>query len=94
MAQYIDYENYNDMISALTTFITQVSEACDEMESAGNECVENMDGDQASTKANAKLGSCIVKYRETLEAAQNLINAMQEEMEAAQNAAAKIDDLD
>ena len=94
MADYINYDNYEEMITALTAFITATSDACDEMENAGKECVENMDGDEASTKSNEKLGECIAKYREATEEAQNLINAMQQEIEDAINAGNKIDELD
>lgn len=93
MAQNIDEAKYESMISALSTFITQVSEACDDMEDAGKQCVENMDGDEASTRSNDKLAGCIAKYRETLEEAQGLINKMQQELENAREAAAKVEEM-
>lgn len=94
MAQEINFDNYNDMISALNDFISKVSDACDEMEAAGNDCVANMNGDVASEKSNAKLATCVAMFRETLETAQGVISAMEEEMEEAAAVAAKIDDLD
>ena len=81
MADLAVIPNYEAMVESLGKFIGEVSESCNEMESAGKECVENCDADEASTKSNNKLGGCITKYRETLETAQNVKAGIQEELE-------------
>lgn len=93
MADFIDYDNYENMINALKIFSSTVSDACEEMADAGNQCVENMDADEASEKSNARLQECISSYKGILETAQNLINAMQEELERAKQAVSKINSL-
>jgi DNA repair ATPase RecN len=81
MADLAVIPNYEAMVEALGRFIGGVSESCNEMEQAGKECVENCDADEASTKSNNKLSNCITRYRETLETAQNVKAAIQEELE-------------
>lgn len=91
---YADEQSYEEVISALQSFMSNVSEACDTMEAAGNDCVDNMDGDPAAEKSNAKLQQCIARFRGTLGTAQNVIAAMQQELEDIRAAAAKADSLD
>ena len=86
---YADEQSYEEMISALQTFATEVEEQCGVLESAGNDCVDNTDGDPAAEKANAKLQQCVSNIRATLETIQGIISALQQELEAIREAAAK-----
>lgn len=90
---YADEQSYEEMISALQTFITQVSDACGDMEAAGTDCVDNMDGDPAAEKGNARIQQCAARFRGTLGTAQKVIAALQEEMEEIRKAAAKADSM-
>lgn len=86
---YADEQSYEEMISALQTFMTEVDEQCGVLESAGNDCVDNTDGDPAAEKANAKLQKCVSEIRATLETIQGIISALQQELEDIREAAAK-----
>ena len=86
---YADEQSYEEMISALQTFMTEVEEQCSVLESAGSDCVDNTDGDPAAEKANAKLQKCISDIRATLETIQGIISALQQELEDIRAAAAK-----
>jgi DNA repair ATPase RecN len=81
MADVAVIPNYEAMVESLGRFISSVSDSCNEMESAGKECVENCDADEASTKSNNRLGNCISRYRGILETAQNVKTAIQMELE-------------
>ena len=91
---YADEQSYEEMISALQTFITNVSDACGDMETAGNDCVDNTDGDPAAEKSNAKLQQCVARFRGTLSTAQKVITDLQQELEDIRAAAAKADSMD
>ena len=89
-----DEQSYEEMISALQTYVSQVEEQCGVMESAGNDCVDNTDGDPAAEKSNAKLQQCVGKIRSSVEAIQGIIAALQQELEDIREAAAKADQID
>ena len=86
---YADEQSYEEMISKLQQFITDAGEQCTVMESAGNDCVDNTDGDPAAAKANAKLQKCVGDIRATFETIQGVISALQQELEDIREAAAK-----
>ena len=86
---YADEQSYEEMISALQTFVSEAEEQCGVMESAGNDCVDNTDGDTAAEKANARLQKCIGDSRSTFETIQGIIAALQQELEDIREAAAK-----
>lgn len=86
---YADESSYEEMISALQTFLTQAEEQCGVMESAGNDCVDNTDGDPAAEKSNARLQKCLSDIRATFGTIQGIIAALQQELEDIREAAAK-----
>ena len=51
---YADEQSYEEMISALQTFVSEAEEQCGVMESAGSDCVDNTDGDPAAEKSNER----------------------------------------
>lgn len=74
-------ESYEEMISALKDFLSKAAEECGVMESAGNDCVDNTEGDAVAEKSNAKLQKCIKDIRVAFEAIQGVITALKEELE-------------
>lgn len=86
---FADEQSYEEMISALQTFVSQTEEQCSVMESAGKDCVDNTDGDPAATKADSKLQKCVGDIRATCETINGIISALQEELEEIRAAAAK-----
>ena len=94
MASFADEQSYEEMISALQTFLSQAEEQCGVMESAGNDCVANTDGDPAAEKSNERLQKCVSDIRATFETIQGIISALQEELEDIREAAAKANSAD
>jgi len=81
MASTADIPKYEEMIAAIGSFNSEVSEASTEMSTAGSECVENCGNDSASTTSNAKLSECISKFSEAIETAKKVQAALQVELE-------------
>ena len=86
---YADEQSYEEMISALQTFISEADEQCGVMESAGQDCIDNTDGDPAAVAANSKLQKCVGDIRKNFETIQSIISALQQELEDIRAAAAK-----
>ncbi len=84
-----DEQSYEEMIGSLQAFMSAVSEACGDMEAAGNDCVDNTDNDPAAEKSNARLQQCTARIRGTLETAQQVIGDLQQELEDIRQAAAR-----
>lgn len=91
---YADEQSYEEMISALQTYVTQVGEVCGVMQSAGIDCVENTDGDPAAVKSNEKLLQCVGKIQAATESIQGIIAALQQELEDIKVAADKVNQVD
>lgn len=89
-----DEQSYEEMISALQTFVSQVSEQCEVMQSAGTDCVDNTNGDVAAEKSNARLQQCVGNIRSATESVQGVIAALQQELEDIREAARRADDAD
>lgn len=90
---YADEQSYEEVISALQSFVSNIGEQCQVMTSAGADCVDNTDGDPAAEKSNAKLQDCVGKIRSASEQIQGVISALQQELEDIREAAAKADSL-
>jgi len=93
MAGGLNPQNVSDMISALAKFKTDASQAVMELEAAGNECVENLEGDPTGPKANASLQEKTGKIKEQIGRAAHIAMQLYEELEAARRAASKADDF-
>lgn len=91
---YADEQSYEEMISALQTYVSQVGEVCGVMESAGTDCVDNTDGDPAAAKSNEKLQKCVGKIRAATESIQGIIAALQQEIDEIRIKAGKVDQID
>ena len=92
--EFASEESYEEMISALQTFMSEAEEECSTMEAAGNDCVENTENDPAAETSNAKLQKCVGDIRTALESIQGIVTALQEELEAIREAAAKANAAD
>lgn len=86
---FADEQSYEEMINTLQTFLSQAGEQCDVMQSAGEDCVDNTENDPAAEKASAKLQQCLSKIRDSMEAIQAVIQALQDELEDIRQAAAR-----
>lgn len=93
MAQQINEEVYEEMISALNTFCTNVSDSCREMENAAMECMDNCEHDQASTNSYTRVTECVQAFEKAVELAEKLAQAMENELEAAREQARKADQI-
>ena len=71
MASHAELAKYEEMIAAVGKFITEISEACNQMTAVGKQCAEQCDNDVPSTKSNEKLASCVKKFEGSLEAAES-----------------------
>ena len=89
---FADEQSYEEMISALQSFVKDAGEQCDLMESAGNDCVDNTEDDPAATKSNERLQKCVGGIRATFDTINGIISALQEELEEIRIAAAKAND--
>ncbi len=87
-------ESYEEMINALQSFMSSAQEECSVMESAAADCVDNTGGDPAAEKASERLKKCVSDIRSALESIQEVISAMQDELERIREAAAKADSFD
>ena len=81
MATHAKVHSFEEMISAVGKFISEVSEACNNMQAAGNQYAIQCDNDVPSTKANEKLGKCVNKFNESLETAQKIKEGLERELE-------------
>ena len=86
---YADEQSYEEMIQALQKFSSEAAEQCSVMASAGQDCVDNTDGDPAAVRSNEKLQKCVSGIRGALDDIQGIIAALQQELEDIREAAAK-----
>ena len=90
---YADEQSYEEMINALQNFMSQTQEQCEVMTRAGADCVDNTDHDPAAVKGNERLGECVQSITATFEIIQNVIAALQDELERIREAAQKADSI-
>lgn len=91
--QKADPESYQAVINALSNYEKQVKQSCIVMKRAGDDCVANTDGDVAALRSNEKLGLCIQKIDQSLETVNELIRALQEELERIIETARKAENI-
>jgi len=69
------------MIGALRRFREKVSEACQEMSSAGKECIESLYDDFSAPGINAQIQASVINILNTLEAVPPVIQGLRQEIE-------------
>jgi len=87
-------QSYEEMISKLNQFCSEVEEQCSVLRSAGSDCVDNTENDPVAEKAAAKIDRCASEISQNLEEVQNVIRDLKEEMEQIRESAAKADRFD
>lgn len=85
---YADESSYEAVINELQRFVTDAGEQCEVLTAAGDDCVDNTDGDPAASKASAAVHKCASDIGKSLEEINDVIKALQEELEAIREAAA------
>lgn len=73
-------ETYSQVISMLSSFLTEADGYCQTMETAARTCIDNMDEDPNAQKAAGKVSECTAAIRQNFEALQEVISAMQDEL--------------
>lgn len=86
---YADEQSYEEMIQALQKFAAAAEEQCAVMQSAGQDCVDNTNGDPAAERSNGKLQKCVNDIRGALGSVQGIASALQQELEEIRAAAAR-----
>ncbi len=84
-----DEQSYEEMINALQTYMKNAQEECTAMQCAAQDCVDNTQNDPAAAKSSERLSKCLTDIGSALEDIQQVIAAMQEELEDIRNAAAR-----
>ena len=82
MADKINEQKYEAMISALQTFASTVSTKASEMQSLAAVCRSALgDNDEGSAEIYKKISECQVKYGDAATEALNIASEMQEELD-------------
>lgn len=87
--QGADPARYEEAISQLQTVSGQLSEDVTVLQRAGQDCVDNTEGDPAAESSSQKVQACAQQIQAAIEQVQAVIAAMQQELEEIQAAAAK-----
>lgn len=78
----INEQKYEEMISVLHTFATNVYNASSEMQSLATVCASALgDEDPAVAQITSQINDCQVKYADVCETARSIANEMQEELD-------------
>lgn len=82
MAEVIDEQKYEEMISALSQFASNVYVAASEMQSCAVVCVSAIgEEDNAVSSIYKGIEKCGLKYTELAKMAKGIVDAMQRELE-------------
>lgn len=83
MADRINEQNYESMISTLKQYASRIHSEVETMQGIGNACIQAIgDEDEAVGKIVSDLRSCERKYLEAAKQALSIANTMQEELDA------------
>lgn len=84
-----DPARYEEAISQLQSVAGQLSEDVSVLQRAGQDCVDNTDGDPAAASSSQKVQACAQQIQAAIEKIQAVIQAMQQEIEEIEQAAAR-----
>lgn len=84
-----DTASYEEAISKLQKVSSELTEDVDVLRRAGDDCVDNTDGDPAAQASSQKVKECAQKIEAEIETVQKVIAALQEELEEIEAAAAR-----
>lgn len=85
---YADEQSYEEVVSALQSFLAQAEEQCMALEQAGADCIDNMDEDPVAGKAAARVNQCVGEIRARFETIQAIARALQQEIDNIRETAA------
>ena len=88
---FADESSYEAVIAELQKFVSEAGEQCDVLVSAGEDCVDNTDNDPAAAKASDAVSKCASDIGKSLEEINDVISALQEELEEIREAAKEAD---
>ena len=91
---YADEQAYEEVISQLQKLVNDGEEQCNALSSAGEDCVDNTDGDPAAEKCSEKLQSCVSNIRTALSEIEEVIQKLQAQLDTIREAAKQADDVD
>lgn len=89
MSNGADPASYEEAISQLQSVAAELQEDVAVLERAGQDCVDNCEGDPAAERSAAKVNNCAQQISAAIEQVQSVIQAMQQELEEIQEAAAR-----
>lgn len=82
-------ERYEELIAALTAFIMTLEEQCGVIETAAEDCIDNMKKDELAIGAAKKAHECAKNVLSTRETIQGVIDGLQLELNAIYDAIEK-----
>lgn len=83
-------KSYEELLQSFRLFFSQASERCDMMERAGQDCIDNSNGDANTEVAYYTLMNCIDNVRASIETLQRIMARVQIEYEESISAKPKI----
>ena len=86
---FADEQSYEEVVSQLQRFVKEVEDECNVMTRAGMDCVDNMDNDPAALASCTKLAECIKSIEMNVELVEQVIKALQEQIQGIREKAAK-----
>jgi len=78
---YASDESYEEMISALNTYLGTIGEQCNVMSAAAQDCVDNTDEDPAAAKSASRLNQNVARINEAAQSIQKIAQALAQELE-------------
>lgn len=87
--QGADEQSYEEVISRLRAYTSNVFEAVNNMNTAGRDCVDNTDNDPAAERSYGNLQGALGQINESVQSINQIIAALNEELEQIREAAAR-----
>lgn len=91
MGAVADPSSYQEVMNQLSAYTNKVFESCADMRSAASTCVSNMGDDPAAAKSVEALEKCLNQIQSGVSQINQVIAAMQKELEDIERAAKKAD---
>ncbi|MCR4792861.1 MAG: hypothetical protein K5871_08925 [Lachnospiraceae bacterium] len=92
--QGADEQSYEEVIEQLRAYTNKVFEAVNGMYTAGQDCVDNTDNDPAAERSNGNLRTALGKINDSLQSINEVIAALNREMEQIREKAARANGCD
>ncbi|MCR4588333.1 MAG: hypothetical protein K5682_08005 [Lachnospiraceae bacterium] len=89
-----DEQSYEEVINKLKAFKSKASGLVTEMRTAGKDCVDNTDNDPAAVKSNDSLNTALSQITTSLEGIDQIVAALEQELQDIIEAANKANALE